>query len=67
MKAMHLTDDKLSEAQGNLSVMRFLGDQEKKSKFQNKRSQELERLYNTPHHTRANIRVKFPDGYLLSA
>lgn len=45
--------------------MKFLGEQEKKSKFQNKRYQELERLVNLPNHTRSNVRIKFPDGYLL--
>ena len=45
--------------------MRFLGEQEKKSKFQNKRYAELNKLVNTPNHTRSSIRVKFPDGYIL--
>ena len=46
-------------------MLRFLGEQEKKSKFQNKRFQELEKLMKTPNHTRSNVRIKFPDGYLL--
>ena len=46
--------------------MKFLAENEKNSKFQNKRSQELTKLMKTPHHTRASIRVKFPDGYILS-
>lgn len=45
--------------------MRFLASQEKNTKFQNKRYKELDRLVHSPNHTRANIRVKFPDGYLL--
>lgn len=46
-------------------VMKLHKDLKKHSEFQNKRSQELERVMNTPVHTRATIRVKFPDGYLL--
>jgi hypothetical protein len=42
-----------------------MAEKEKKSKFQNKRYSELERLLNSPNHTRTNIRVKFPDGYLI--
>ena len=45
--------------------MKFLAEQEKKNKFQNKRYQELDKLVNAPNHTRSNVRVKFPDGYLL--
>lgn len=42
-----------------------MGEQEKKSKFQNKRYQELEKIVNAPTHTRGNIRIKFADGYVL--
>jgi len=45
--------------------MKFLGEMERKSKFQNKRHAALEKLVNSPHHTRSNIRVKFPDGMIL--
>lgn len=45
--------------------MRFLAQQEKNSKFQNKRYAELNKLINTPNHTRSSIRIKFPDGYIL--
>ena len=45
--------------------MRFLAEQEKSSKFQNKRYAELNKLINSPNHTRSSIRVKFPDGYVL--
>jgi len=48
-----------------MSAMKFLAQQEKNSKFQNKRYQELEKLVNSPHHTRSNIRIKFADGYIL--
>ena len=33
LKALRLTEEKLEQEQGNLSAMRFLGEQEKKSKF----------------------------------
>ena len=48
-----------------MSAMRFISDREKDNKFQNKRQQELQKLLSTPNHTRTNIRVKFPDGYLI--
>lgn len=47
--------------------MRLHKDLKQHSSFQNKRSQELERVMNAPVHTRATIRVKFPDGYLIQA
>uniref|UniRef100_A0A7S3IHX8 UBX domain-containing protein n=1 Tax=Strombidium inclinatum TaxID=197538 RepID=A0A7S3IHX8_9SPIT len=47
--------------------MKFLAEREQNSKFKNKRMQELDRLMHTPHHTRATVRVKFPDGYILQA
>jgi hypothetical protein len=62
---MHFTAEKLEQEQGTLSAMRFLAQQEKKSKFSNKRYAELDKLTKSPNHTRANIRVKFPDGYIL--
>ena len=65
LKGLRLTEEKLEQEQGNLSAMRFLGEQEKKSKFQNKRYAELDKLINSPNHTRSSIRVKFPDGYIL--
>jgi len=33
IKELHMTSEKLEVAQGNMSAMRFLGEQEKKSKF----------------------------------
>lgn len=66
LKSKNLSDPaKLEKAQGELSVMKFLAEKEQKSKFQNKRYQELDRLVHSAHHTRGNIRIKFPDGYLL--
>ena len=65
LKEQNLTEEKLEVAQGQKSAMMFLAQQEKNSKFQNKRYQELEKLVNAPHHTRANIRIKFADGYIL--
>ena len=67
MRALHLNEEKLEVAQGAASAMKFLGEQEKKSKFANKRYQELERLVNLPNHTRSSVRVRFPDGYILQA
>ena len=48
-----------------MAAIRFLAQNEKKSKFQNKRFGELQKLVQSPNHTRANARVKFPDGLLL--
>ena len=41
---MKLTEDKLEVAQGQASALKFLGEQEKNSKFQNKRYAELSKL-----------------------
>ena len=65
MKDLKLDEQKLETAQGHMAAMKFLAQQEKNTKFQNKRYQELEKLVNSPHHTRANIRIKFADGYIL--
>jgi len=46
-------------------VMKQLKELKKNSVFQNKRHAELERVMNAPVHTRATIRIKFPDNYLL--
>ena len=65
MQNMRLNEEKMAVAEGQTSVLKFLGEQERKSKFQNKRHQELEKLMKTPNHTRSNVRIKFPDGYLM--
>ena len=65
MNQLKFDEKKIDEAQGNMSAMRFLAQQEKASKFQSKRNAELTKLLNTPHHTRTNVRVKFPDGYVI--
>lgn len=41
---MKLTEDKLEVAQGQAAALKFLGEQEKNSKFQNKRYAELSKL-----------------------
>jgi len=66
MKELRMTSDKMEVSQGNAAAMKFLAENEKNSKFQGKRNAELTKLMNAPHHTRASIRVKFPDGYILS-
>ena len=65
LKQMRLSEEKMEIAEGQTSALKFLGEQEKKSKFQNKRFQELEKLMKTPNHTRSTVRIKFPDGHLL--
>lgn len=46
-------------------VLAFLAEQERKSKFRDRRALELEAVRKQAHHTRAKIRVKMPDGYIL--
>ena len=46
-------------------ALAFLADQEKKSKFRDRLSMELDKVKKRAHHTRAKIRVKMPDGYIL--
>lgn len=55
-----ITDD--DERRGALM---FLRDQQKKEKFRDRLSIQLENVKKQAHHTRAKIRVKFPDGYIL--
>lgn len=47
------------------AALAFLAQQERNSKFRDKRSQELDKLRKQAHHTRGKIRIKFPDGYVL--
>lgn len=44
LSEMKLTEDKLEVAQGQAAALKFLGEQEKNSKFQNKRYAELSKL-----------------------
>ena len=53
------------EGQDAKSVMKLFKELKKSSEFQNKRFAELERELNQPVFTRANVRIKFPDGYML--
>ena len=41
---LNITEEKLEEAIGNTSALRFLAENEKNTKFRNKRSEELDRL-----------------------
>ena len=45
--------------------MKLHAELKKHGEFQNKRHAELERVANAPVFTRATIRIKFPDGYML--
>jgi hypothetical protein len=53
------------EGQDAKSVMKLFKELKKHGEFQNKRFAELERELNKPVYTRATVRIKFPDGYLL--
>ncbi len=55
-----ITDE--DERRGALA---FLAEQEKKSKFRDRRAIQLEAVKRQAHHTRTMIRVKMPDGYIL--
>lgn len=46
-------------------VISFLKEQAKKDKFRDRLSLQLEAVQKQAHHTRAKIRVKMPDGYIL--
>mmetsp|Transcript_3420 Transcript_3420/g.5793 ORF Transcript_3420/g.5793 Transcript_3420/m.5793 type:complete len:146 (-) Transcript_3420:251-688(-) len=65
MADMKVDKEKLETSQDHFAAMKFIAEKEKKNKFQNKRLQELERVMKQPCHTRTNIRVKFPDGYII--
>ena len=55
----------ITEEDERRGALAFLADQEKKSKFRDRKAAQLEQLKKTAHHTRAKIRVKMPDGYIL--
>ena len=46
-------------------VLLFLKEQAKKEKFRDRLSLQLEAVKKQAHHTRAKIRVRMPDGYIL--
>ena len=58
--AAGVTDD--DEKRG---VLAFLKNQAKKEKFRDRLSIQLQQEKKKAHHTRAKIRVKMPDGYIL--
>ena len=47
------------------AAVKLIAENEKNSKFRDKRSIELEKVQKQAHHTRTKIRVKFPDAYIL--
>ncbi len=46
-------------------ALMFLKDQQKKEKFRDRLATQLDNVKRQAHHTRAKIRIKFPDGYIL--
>ena len=55
----------ITEEDERRGALQFLAEQEKKNKFRDRRAIELDRVKGQAHHTRAKIRVKMPDGYIL--
>ena len=55
----------ITEEDERRGALAFLADQEKKSKFRDRRAIQLEAVKRQAHHTRSKIRVKMPDGYIL--
>ena len=48
-----------------IAAVKLIHENEKNSIFRDKRSIELDKVMKQAHHTRAKIRVKFPDTYIL--
>ena len=59
--------DEITEEDERRGALAFLAEQEKKNKFRDRRAIELEAVKRQAHHTRACIRIKMPDGYILQA
>lgn len=55
----------ITEEDERRGALQFLAEQEKKNKFRDRRAIELDRVKGQAHHTRAKIRVKMPDGYII--
>ena len=62
---LNITEEKLEEAIGNTSALRFLAENEKNTKFRNKRYEELDRLQKQQLYTTSLVRIRFPDDYVL--
>ena len=60
-----LVEGEITEEDERRGALAFLADQEKKSKFRDRRAIQLEAVKRQAHHTRSKIRVKMPDGYIL--
>lgn len=57
--------DEITDEDERRGALAFIADQEKKTKFRDRRAIQLESVKRQAHHTRAKIRVKMPDGYIL--
>ncbi|TNV72829.1 hypothetical protein FGO68_gene15520 [Halteria grandinella] len=65
LKALKLSEEKYEEAINNAHVLKVLAENEKNSKFRNKRQEELERIVKQPVYTTALVRIRFPDDYVI--
>ena len=63
-KVQKMVED-ITDEDEKRGVLAFLKEQAKKEKFQDALSIRLNREMKKAHHTRAKIRVKMPDGYIL--
>ena len=58
-------EDDVTEEDDRRGALAFIAEQEKKRIFRDRRTIQLEAVKRQAHHTRAKIRVKMPDGYIL--
>ena len=58
-------NEEITDEDERRGALAFLAEQEKKNKFRDRRAIQLETVKRQAHHTRAKIRVKMPDGYIL--
>ena len=58
-------NSEITEEDERRGALAFLADQEKKSKFRDRRANQLEAVKRQAHHTRTQIRIKMPDGYVI--
>lgn len=57
--------DEITDEDEIREALKLIAENERNSKFRDKRSIELEKVQKQAHHTRTKIRIKFPDAYIL--
>jgi hypothetical protein len=65
LKSLKISEEKLEEAIENTNALRFMAENEKNTKFRNKKMEELDRLQKQQVYLTSLVRIRFPDDYVL--